>query len=312
MYLGIMRIPRCSTSVVTLQKSRNIMTALEAKPITYVNPELSGSEKPGTSIHLPYGFGPIPPADSAKPNKIFYFDIDNCLYQRSTRIHDMMQDKIHQYFKHSLQLDDEEAHRLHINYYKEYGLALEGLVRNHQVDALEYNAQVDDALDLKRVLHYNQPLRDMLIRIKETHQFDYFWLVTNAYKNHALRVISFLGLGDLFDGLTFCDYSRFPIVCKPMNDYFFHFLDLTHTGTNFRTPGVLKQQYFVDDSEINVKAAHRLGFGNVIHYVEVEEEYKKLKQKDDFEEFYGSGDNSDSSKIRIVRDILDLESVMGN
>ncbi|KAJ9101417.1 hypothetical protein QFC19_005190 [Naganishia cerealis] len=288
------------------------MTALEAKPITYANPELAGSEKPGTSIHLPYGFGPIPPADSSKPNKVFYFDIDNCLYQRSTRIHDMMQDKIHQYFKDSLQLDDEEAHKLHINYYREYGLALEGLVRNHQVDALEYNAQVDDALDLKSVLHYNQQLRDMLIRIKETHKFDYFWLVTNAYKNHALRVISFLGLGDLFDGLTFCDYSKFPIICKPMNEYFFHFLDLTHTSTNFRTPGVLKQQYVVDDSEINVKAAHRLGFGNVIHYVELEEEYKKLKQKVDFEEFYGSGDNADLSKIRIVRDILDLESVIGN
>lgn len=285
------------------------MTASKAVPVTYTNPEHGGITKPGTQVYLPHGFGPLPPVGS-KPNKIFYFDIDNCLYERSTRIHDMMQEKIHQYFKRSLKLNDEEAHKLHVNYYRSYGLALEGLVRNHKVDALQYNAQVDDALDLSKVLSYNQPLRDMLIRIKETHQFDYFWLVTNAYKNHALRVVSFLGLGDLFDGLTFCDYSKFPIVCKPMNDYFFQFLDLTHPAVDFRTPGVLKQQYFVDDSEINVKAAHRLGFGTVIHYVEMEDEYKKLKQSADFAEFYELEGTSDPTKIRIVRDILDLENVI--
>ena len=113
-----------------------------------------------------------------------------------------------------------------MNYYKTYGLAIEGLVRNHRVDALDYNSKVDDALDLHSVLRYDSDLRKTLIAIKESSKFDYFWLVTNAYKNHALRVISFLGIGDLFDGLTYCDYSKDPIICKPMPEYFTTALNL--------------------------------------------------------------------------------------
>ncbi|ABN67164.2 suppressor of deletion of TFIIS [Scheffersomyces stipitis CBS 6054] len=280
---------------------------VQTNPVHYTNPELTEQEQlPGTIVHLPFGYGPMP--ESLTNKKIFYFDIDNCLYHRSTSIHELMQVKIHNYFKDNLQLNDEDAHKLHMNYYKTYGLAIEGLVRNHQVDALDYNAQVDDSLDLKSVLSYNAELRKMLIAIKASHQFDYFWLVTNAYKNHALRVVSFLGLGDLFEGLTFCDYSKFPIICKPMAKFFHGTLNVTNVDYN--DAEVMKKQYFIDDSELNAKAAHKLGFGNVIHYVEIDSDYDRIKAKPDFEEYYGAGDNSDKSKIRILRHILELPSVL--
>lgn len=272
------------------------MTTSTEKPLVYENPEIDG-QKPGTTVTLPYGHGPLP--EELKNKKIFFFDIDNCLYKRSTKIHDMMQVKIHNYFKQNLQLNDDEAHELHMNYYKTYGLALEGLVRNHQVDALEYNSQVDDSLDLKSVLGYNEELRNMIIKIKESHHYDVLWLITNAYKNHALRVISFLGLGDLFDGLTFCDYSEIPIICKPMDEFFFRCLDTVQVDA--KDPAALWQLSFVDDSEINVKAAYDLGFGSVYHFVEVEKEYEQLKQKDDYLTYY-EGDR----KIVVLRDILEL------
>ncbi|ODV78698.1 pyrimidine 5-nucleotidase [Suhomyces tanzawaensis NRRL Y-17324] len=274
-------------------------------PVKYVNPEVPPSQ-PGASVELPYGFGPLP--EHARNKKIFYFDIDNCLYRRSTQIHDMMQVKIHQFFKDNLQLNDEDAHKLHILYYQTYGLAIEGLVRNHQIDALEYNSKVDDSLDLKSALSYNQELRDMLLSIKNDHDYDHLWLITNAYKNHALRVISFLGLGDLFDGLTFCDYSKFPIVCKPMPKFFNDCL--ATTNVDFSDKAAVAKQTFIDDSEINVKAAHDLGFGTVIHYVEIEKDLARILAKDDFEKYYGNGDNSDKSKIQIIKDILDLKLVI--
>lgn len=275
--------------------------------IIYKNPEIKHSEDvPGTIVDLPFGFGPLP-AD-AQNKKIFYFDIDNCLYQRSTKIHDLMQVKIHNFFKDNLSLNDEDAHNLHMNYYKTYGLAIEGLVRNHQVDALDYNSQVDDALDLRSVLSYNQALRDLLISIRKDYDYDYFWLITNAYKNHGMRVISLLGLGDLFDGLTYCDYSKFPIVCKPMHKFFHSCLTLTQVDYNDKS--AMANQTFIDDSEINVKAAFTLGYGTVIHFVEITSELDNLKSKPDFEEFYGKGDNSEPSKIRIIRDILDLKQVL--
>lgn len=273
------------------------MTIPNLQQITYENPELKNLEKPGTTVTLKYGHGPLP--EELRNKKIFFFDIDNCLYKRSTRIHDMMQVKIHQYFKDNLNLNDEEAHKLHINYYKTYGLALEGLVRNHRVDALEYNSQVDDSLDLKSVLSYNEPLREMIIRIKESHDYDVLWLITNAYKNHALRVVSFLGLGDLFDGLTFCDYSKCPIVCKPMKEFFHACLDTVQVDKE--DPAALSQLSFVDDSEINVKAAFDLGFGHVYHYVELEKEHELLRQKEDYAKYYEG-----LRRIIILHDILEL------
>ena len=261
--------------------------------MNWQNPEVTNET--GSIAQLPFGHGPI----DVKNSKIFYFDIDNCLYERSTKIHDMMQVKIHQYFKSSLELDDKEAHELHMTYYKTYGLAIEGLVRNHHVDALEYNSKVDDALDLKKVLKPDAKLRQMLLDIKNSGQFDYLWLVTNAYKNHALRVITFLGIGDLFDGLTFCDYGSFPIICKPMSKYFLQFLETT--GVDHLDSNVMKNQHFVDDSGLNVKAAFDLGFGHVFHYVEIDSEYELLLKSTDYEKYYGEG------KITILRHILDLK-----
>lgn len=264
------------------------------------------SSHPGLTPHLRFGFGPIPEGVANK--RIFLFDIDNCLYERSTMIHDMMQVKIHDYFKNKLQLDDIQAHQLHTDYYKTYGLALEGLVRNHQVDAMDYNLKIDDSLDLESVLSYNPRLREMLIRVRQLGQFDLFWLVTNAYKNHALRVISILGIADLFDGLTFCDYAQYPIVCKPMKEFFFRLLDALRVNKNDKE--AMSLLYFVDDSSINVKAAHELGFGHVYHYVEMNTDYDDLLTSSDFHQYYGKEVNLDSSKIQIIRLILELESLI--
>ena len=62
--------------------------------------------------------------------KVFFFDIDNCLYPKSYQIHDKMAVLIDNYFKNHLSLSEEDATILHQRYYKDYGLAIEGLVRH--------------------------------------------------------------------------------------------------------------------------------------------------------------------------------------
>ncbi|RKP32764.1 pyrimidine 5-nucleotidase [Metschnikowia bicuspidata] len=261
---------------------------------------------PGLVPDLKYGFGPIP--EGVPNHRIFLFDIDNCLYERATQIHDMIEVNIHKYFKNMLDLDDECAQRLQVDYFQTYGLALEGLVRMHQVDAMDYNLKVDDALDLESVLSYNPRLREMLIRVKLLGRFDLFWLATNAYKNHAFRVISILGVADLFDGLTFCDYAQYPIVCKPMPEFFFCLLLALRIDKDDK--GALSHLYFVDDSGLNVKAAHDLGFGHVFHYVEMQNEYENLLLLPDFRKYYDNGENREGRKIKVIRQILDLEKIL--
>jgi pyrimidine and pyridine-specific 5'-nucleotidase len=100
-----------------------------------------------------------------------------------------------------------------MKYYKEYGLAIEGLVRHHKVDPLEYNRKVDDALPLEGIIRPDPKLRKLLSDINRDEVR--LWLLTNAYITHAKRVVGLLGVGDLFEGITFCDYAAETLVCKP-------------------------------------------------------------------------------------------------
>ncbi len=145
--------------------------------------------------------------------KVLFFDIDNCLYPRSYKIQDLMGDLIDKYFITHLSLTIEDARELHMRYYKDYGLAIEGLVRHHKIDPLEYNAQVDDALPLDEIIKPNPQLRRLI------EDFDRskvrLWLFTNAYYRHGQRVVKLLEIDDLFDGITYCDYEAPSLLCKP-------------------------------------------------------------------------------------------------
>lgn len=154
----------------------------------------------------------------ADTRPVFFFDIDNCLYPKSKKVHDLMSDLIDRYFETHLSLSKQEANELHMRYYKDYGLAIEGLVRHHKVDPMEYNAKVDDALPLERVITPNPQLRKLLLDLDTSKVKP--WLFTNAYINHGKRVVKLLGVEDCFEGITFCDYAAPKLLCKPAKEMF--------------------------------------------------------------------------------------------
>lgn len=120
---------------------------------------------------------------------------------------------IDEYFSKHLEIPWDEAVKLHKEYYTNYGLAIEGLVRHHQIDPLDYNAKVDDALPLEGIIKPNPELRELLDDIDKDKVT--VWLFTNAYVNHGKRVVKLLGIEDIFDGLTYCNYAEQPLLCKP-------------------------------------------------------------------------------------------------
>lgn len=110
-------------------------------------------------------------------------------------------------------MSKEDATYLHQRYYKDYGLAIEGLVRHHKIDPLEYNAKVDDALPLDDIIKPDLKLRKLLEDVDRSKVK--LWLFTNAYINHGRRVVKLLGIEDLFEGITYCDYGAASLLCKP-------------------------------------------------------------------------------------------------
>jgi pyrimidine and pyridine-specific 5'-nucleotidase len=129
-----------------------------------------------------------------------------------------MTELIDLYFMKHLELSREDAFRLHQEYYKTYGLAIEGLVRHHKIDPLDYNRQVDDALPLESIIFPDPNLRKLLEDIDKNKVK--LWLFTNAYVTHGQRVVRLLKVDDLFEGMTFCDYGQDTMICKPHTEMF--------------------------------------------------------------------------------------------
>lgn len=208
-------------------------------------------------IHQSAAMGSVSP--SPDDRAIFFFDIDNCLYAKSKKVHDHMARLINKYFVTHLSVPSEEATRLHLQYYKDYGLAIEGLARYHAIDPLDFNREVDDALPLDDLLSPDVELRRLLQSFDTTKVK--LWLFTNAHITHGKRVVKLLGIDDLFEGITYCNYAERPLVPKPSPIMF----EKAEREAGC-TPST--RRYFVDDSWLNCKAAYDRGWTNTVHLVE--------------------------------------------
>jgi pyrimidine and pyridine-specific 5'-nucleotidase len=230
-------------------------------------------------------------SSSQDTRPVFFFDIDNTvcasphslaavthqglhqLYPRSKRVHHLMQDLINQYFTTHLSLSPEAATHLNQTYYQQYGLALEGLVRHHEIDPLEYNALVDDALPLEDILAPSPHLRNFLLSLDRSKVKP--WLFTNAYVNHGKRVIRLLGIEDCFEGMTYCDYAAKRIICKPHEEMFERARREAGAGA-WSDGGRAEHCFFVDDSALNCQKAEELGW-TAVHLLEPEDPDPEVK-----------------------------------
>lgn len=91
-------------------------------------------------------------------------------------------------------------------------------MKHHQIDAMDFNTKVDDALPLENVLKKDLKLKKLFEDIDKSKIK--LWLLTNAYKTHGMRVVKLLGVDDLFEGITFCDYTQEEMIAKPHKEMF--------------------------------------------------------------------------------------------
>ncbi|CAA91770.1 pyrimidine 5'-nucleotidase [Schizosaccharomyces pombe] len=190
--------------------------------------------------------------------KIIFFDLDNCLYPKSYKIHNMMAARITAFFSDKLGIPTEEAERLREVYYRHYGIAIRGLVLHHEIDAVDYDQRVDQSLPLEKVIKKDEVLREMLLELRKKYKC---WIFTNAYIVHANRVLKYLGIEDCFDGITYCDYNAKDLIAKPMPEMYERVM---------REAGVTDKDkcIFVDDSYGNILGAREFGWKYTVQLVE--------------------------------------------
>ena len=178
--------------------------------------------------------------------KFWLFDLDNTLYSGDTKVFDQVDKKMSKFISEKLKVSLEEAKKIQKNYFHEYNTTLNGMIKNHDIDANEFLEFVHD-VDLE-FLKKDEPLKEEIEKLKGKKI-----IFTNGSKAHASNVTSRIGIEQLFDGVfDIVDSDFYP---KPSIEPYKKIIE------NYKI--VPEYCIFFEDIARNLKPAYELGMKTV-------------------------------------------------
>ena len=250
-------------------------------------------------------FLPLKPCNEAPSDgPVFFFDLDNTIYPKSSGIAELMAQRIELFFVNYLKLPLDESRILGARFYRDYGLAIKGLIKHFAIDPIEYDKFVDGGLPLDEILKPQERLKNLLNNLSKQGSC---WIFTNAGKSHASRVLKLLELESYFSGIIYCDYSEENFPAKPDRLAFARAMKCV----NVNDPN---KCFFFDDSIGNIRTAQEIGW-NVV-FVD-EDAVTMSSSKDEINaslEILTSDPNQNTQTsvpaFPTIKQIEDLESVL--
>ncbi len=178
--------------------------------------------------------------------KFWLFDLDNTLYSGATKVFDQVDKKMSQFISEKLNISKEEARKIQKNYFVEYNTTLNGMIKNHKIDANEFLKFVHD-IDLS-FLKRDKQLEEQIKKIKGKKI-----IFTNGSREHAENVTKKLGIDRHFDDIF--DIKSADFIPKPS----------LITYKKIIEKYKIEPQYsiFIEDIARNLKPAYELGMKTV-------------------------------------------------
>ena len=178
--------------------------------------------------------------------KYWLFDLDNTLYSGNTKVFDQVDKKMTQYISEKLKISEPEAKKIQKNYFQEYNTTLNGMIKNHKIDANEFLEFVHD-IDLS-FLKKDKQLDEEIEKIKGKKI-----IFTNGSRAHAQNVTKRLGIERHFDDIF--DIVSADFIPKPS----------LKTYKKIIEKYKIEPQYsiFIEDIARNLKPAYELGMKTV-------------------------------------------------
>ncbi len=136
--------------------------------------------------------------------RIWLFDLDDTLHDASSHIFPVMNRAMTQYIMTHCELDEHAAHQLRQHYWRIYGATLKGLVRHHGVKPQHFLDKTHTPLDLPNMVLESKRLRNTLLSLTGRKV-----IYTNAPLTYAMRVLTLLGIADLFELVFSVESSHF-------------------------------------------------------------------------------------------------------
>jgi putative hydrolase of the HAD superfamily len=180
--------------------------------------------------------------------KTLLLDLDCTLYPPDNTIFLSMGIRIADYIQMVLKRSRAEAIRLRDQYWKEYGLTLIGLLRNHSIDSEDFLHYVHD-VDIENNIKPNPDLADKLAEMSQKKI-----LFTNSCRYYAQRVLSVLGVADCFE-MPIIDIRQMQFFPKPHPKAYEIAMNIFNISGN--------QCIMIDDSKVNLKTALNFGMKTI-------------------------------------------------
>jgi putative hydrolase of the HAD superfamily len=131
-----------------------------------------------------------------RKSRVWLFDLDNTLHNASLSSFPGIDARMTEYIERELQLPRDEANALRAHYLRRYGATLLGLVRHHGVHAAHFLHDTHRLPDLESLAHGHPHDFAALERLRGRK-----YILTNAPRAYAERVLAALGAARHFDGL---------------------------------------------------------------------------------------------------------------
>jgi len=188
--------------------------------------------------------------------KFWLFDLDNTLYSGKTKVFEQVDKKMSKYISTKLNVSIKEAKKIQKNYFYEYNTTLNGMIKNHQIDANEFLEFVHD-IDIDF-------LKKDLKLAEEIKKLDGKKIIfTNGPRKHALNVTKRIGIDQLFDDVFDIVDSKF--IPKPAIEPYKKLVEKHKIDP--------KLCVFIEDIARNLKPAYEMGMKTI--WIKNEEPWAK-------------------------------------
>ena len=195
--------------------------------------------------------------------KYWLFDLDNTLYSGKTKVFEQIDKKMSKYISEKLSITIKEAKKIQKSYFYKYNTTLNGLIKNHKIDANEFLEYVHD-------INVDFLEKDFKLA-KEIKKLSGKKIIfTNGSRKHALNVTSKIGIDHLFDDVF--DIMDSNLVPKPLIEPYEKLVKKHKIDP--------KLSVFVEDIARNLKPAYEMGMITI--WVKNNEPWAKKYSDDKF------------------------------
>ena len=180
--------------------------------------------------------------------RVWIFDLDNTLHNATPHIFPHINRSMTAYLQEHLQLDEDEANALRVDYWQRYGATLTGLMKHHGTDPEHFLWNTHQFPELNKMVLREPRLRHMLKHLPGRKV-----VFSNAPVHYAQAVLKLLRIDDLFDDVFAIEHSRYRP--KPQMSGFQRLLRKHRLHA--------QQCVMVEDSAENLQTAKRMGMKTV-------------------------------------------------